>query len=70
MNIAELKAEMARQNITIPQLAELIHVSKKTLYSRLKSETCFTQPEIAAIAKALKLSNTKIFIIFFAEDVA
>lgn len=70
MNIAELKAEMARQNITIPQLAEQIHVSKKTLYSRIKGETCFTQPEIAAIAKELKLSNTKIFVIFFAEDVA
>ena len=70
MNIAELKAEMARQNITIPQLANSIKVSKKTLYSRFKGETCFTQPEIATIAKILNLSNTKIFVIFFADVVA
>lgn len=70
MNISELKAEMARNDITIPQLADSISVSKKTLYSRFKGETSFTQPEIVAIAKALKLSNTKIFAIFFAEEVA
>ena len=70
MNIAELKAEMARQNITIPQLAKLINVSKKTLYSRFKGETSFTQPEIAAIAKVLNLSSTRIFVIFFAKEVA
>lgn len=70
MNIAELRAEMARQNVTIPQLAELIHVSKKTLYSRFKRETSFTQPEIAAIARVLNLSTTRIFVIFFADLVA
>lgn len=70
MNISELKAEMARQNVTIPQLAEKISVSKKTLYSRFKGDTCFTQPEIAAIARVLELSNTKIFAIFFASEVS
>ncbi len=70
MNISELKAEMARKDITIPQLADSISVSKKTLYSRFKGETSFTQPEIVAIAKVLNLTNTKIFAIFFAEEVA
>lgn len=70
MNLAELKAEMARQDITIPQLAEAINVSKKTLYSRFRGETSFTQPEIAAIAKVLNLSTTRIFVIFFADLVA
>lgn len=70
MNIAELKAEMVRHSITIPQLAEMLHLSKKTIYSRFKGETCFTQPEIAAIAKILKLSNSKILVIFFANEVA
>lgn len=70
MNIAELKAEMARQNITIPQLADLIKISKKTLYSRIKEETCFTQPEIVAIAKVLNLSDSQIFVIFFSSEVA
>lgn len=69
MNLQELKAEMARQGITNPRLAELIHVSKKTIYSRLKGETCFTQPEIAAIAKVLNLSASQIFFIFFAAEV-
>lgn len=70
MNIAELRAELARQNITIPQLADLINVSKKTLYSRFKGDTAFTQPEIASIAKVLNLSTTKIFFIFFADAVS
>ena len=70
MNIAELRAEMARQNITIPQLADLVNVSKKTLYSRFKEETAFTQPEIANISKVLHLSATRIFVIFFADLVA
>ena len=70
MNISELKAEMARKDITIPQLADSISVSKKTLYSRFKGETSFTHPEIVAIAKVLNLSNNMIFAIFFAEEVA
>jgi DNA-binding XRE family transcriptional regulator len=70
MNIPELKAEIARQNLTIPKLADKIHISKKTLYSRVNGETNFSLKEISAIAEVLKLSKDKIFFIFFANEVA
>jgi transcriptional regulator with XRE-family HTH domain len=70
MNISELKAEMARKNISIPKLADLIGINKKTLYSRFSGTTVFNQAEIAAIAKELNLSDEDILNIFFAEKVS
>lgn len=70
MNIPELKAAMARKNISIPRLAELLHMSKKTMYTRFSGETDFTLSEIRKIACILDLSNDDILMIFFAEQVA
>ena len=64
MNINELKAEIARHELTIPKLADMIQMSKKTLYSRVKGKTSFTQQEIALIADALSLSKERIIDIF------
>lgn len=66
MNISELKAEMARKNISIPQLAKMLGVSKKLVYSRFKGKTAFTQPEIYRISKILELDCNAIMQIFFA----
>lgn len=70
MNISELRAAMARKNISVPQLASLIGISKKTLYSRLSGETDFNLSEIRKIALVLKLSEAEILNIFFALKVA
>ena len=70
MNIAELKAAMARKNISAPQLADLLKISKKTIYSRFSGETDFSLSEIRKIAVILELSNDDIMVIFFAEKVA
>ena len=70
MNVNDLNAEIARCGLTIPKLADLIGMDKKTLYSRMKGETSFKQPEIANISKVLKLSQDKIFSIFFADSVS
>ena len=70
MNMAELKAAMARKNISIPQLANLLKISKKTIYSRFSGETDFSLSEIRKIAVILELSNDDIMVIFFAEKVA
>ena len=69
MNKNELNAEIARNGLTIPRLAELIKMDKKTLYSRIKGETSFKQSEIAAISAVLKLSGQRILEIFFSEEV-
>lgn len=70
MNVNDLKAEIARNNLTVPKLAEMMGLDKKTLYSRISGETAFKQPEIAAISQILKLSEESIIRIFFADCVS
>lgn len=70
MNIPELKAAIARKGFTIPTLAEVIGISKKTLYRKVDCESSFTQKEISAIVSALNLTNDEIISIFFTDKVA
>lgn len=70
MNISELKAAMARKDINIPKLSELLEINKKTMYSRFSGKTEFSLSEIKKIAEVLELSNEDILIIFFTEKVA
>lgn len=70
MNIDNLNAEIARCRLSIPALAEKIGMSKKTLYSRMRGETSFTQKEIAAISGVLNLSDEQILNIFFTKEVS
>ena len=65
MNILDLKAEIVRHGLTIPRLAELIGIDKKTMYSRINGETSFKQDEIVKISQALKLTDEQILSIFF-----
>lgn len=64
MNYNDLKAEIARANLSIPKLAEAMNIDKKTLYSRMHGDTNFDQQEIAIISKILNLSADKILNIF------
>ena len=70
MNISELRAELGRKKLSIPKLANLIGMDKKTLYTRFNEKTAFTQPEISAISEALSLSDDRILEIFFASQVS
>lgn len=70
MNALDLKAEIARCDLTIPKLAEMIGLDKKTLYSRISGETSFKQSEIVKISQVLKLDEGKIMHIFFADIVS
>ena len=70
MNINDLNAEIARCSLSVPKLAKLINMDKKTLYSRMKGESAFKQTEIVLISKVLNLNNDKIMSIFFADVVS
>ncbi|MCR5478265.1 MAG: helix-turn-helix domain-containing protein [Ruminococcus sp.] len=70
MNMPDLKAEIARCELTIPKLAELIGMDKKTMYTRINGETSFKQNEIVKISKVLGLTDDKILSIFFADVVS
>lgn len=67
MNAFDLKAEIARCDLTIPKLADMIGMDKKTLYSRISGETSFKQTEIVKISQVLNLGEEKIMHIFFAD---
>lgn len=64
MNPNELKAEIARHNMTIPTLAKRIGIGKKAMYQKISGKTQFRQKEISAIKNALGLSEEKTFAIF------
>ena len=70
MNSCELKAEIARNGLTIPKLAEAIGIGKKALYEKLSGKTAFTQREISRISKTLNLNERRMCEIFFAEIVS
>ncbi len=70
MNFDDLRAEIARNNLSVPRLAKLINMDKKTLYTRMNGETTFKQEEISAIAEVLHLSSEQILSIFFANVVS
>lgn len=70
MNMNDLRAEIVRCGLNIPKLAEMIGMDKKTLYSRMKQETDFRQPEIAKISHVLNLSSEQVLNIFFADCVS
>ena len=65
-----LKMEMVRREVSVPKLAEQIGISKKTLYSRLRGDTSFTQSEIVKISDVLSLDNQQMLSIFFTQKVS
>ena len=70
MNINELRAEMARNNLTVPKLASGIGISKKTFYRKMNGLSAFNQNEIIKIKEALKLTDSRVIDIFFDEKVS
>lgn len=51
-----LRAELARRNITIPKLAELTGIKTSTLYDKMNGRTAFTLDEAILIRDILDLS--------------
>ena len=66
MNTGELRAEIARNKLSIPKLASLIGIGKKAMYAKIKGESQFKQEEIRSIKNVLGLTDEKTAIIFFA----
>lgn len=65
MNVPELRAELARHNLTIPRFAELVGISKKAMYDKFSERVEFRRNEIAKAKEILNLSDDKFMFIFF-----
>lgn len=70
MKINELKAELARKEMTIDQLAELTGIKRSRIYRRFSHADEFTLSEIYNIAKVLSLDSKRVMEIFFDEKVS
>lgn len=69
LNVNDLQAEIARNGLSLPKLADIIGIDKKTMYSRIKGETAFKRPEIVKISETLHLTQEQILHIFFSDMV-
>jgi len=65
VNGNELRAEIVRNGLSVPKIADIIGIGKKSFYSKLKGETQFKQKEISDLKRMLNLSNEQVNAIFF-----
>lgn len=70
MNESELRAELARKRLTVPQAADKIGIGKKAFYCKLEGTSQFKQKEIKALKELLALSDARVSEIFFADYVS
>lgn len=70
LNANELRAELARGGLSIPQAADKIGISKKAFYCKMEGTSEFKQSEIKALKQLLSLSDTRVSEIFFADLVS
>lgn len=65
MNVLELKAEMARNNMTQAKLAEKLNVTQQSVSHKLSGKRRVFLDEAAAISEALDMDASTIMKIFF-----
>ena len=70
MKVNELKAELARKELTIGEFAELTKIARTTIWKRFKGRGEFNLSEIKRISTILGLDNNRILEIFFDEKVS
>lgn len=62
----ELKSEVARNEMTLEELARFLGINKSTLNRKMYGKSDFYRNEIVQIANILHLSQERINAIFFA----
>lgn len=50
--LSNLKAEMARANVTVPAIAGLVHRGDRTIRERIKGNGAFSMPDAIAVRDA------------------
>ena len=65
MNIRALMIKLIEHGYTTARLAELLGISKSSVYRKLSGTTEFTRQEIALIRNAFSLDDDSLVEIFF-----
>lgn len=50
--LSNLKAEMARANVTVPAIAQVVKRGDRTVRERIKGNGCFSVPDAMAVRDA------------------
>lgn len=70
MNYNELNAEIVRSGLSIPKMASVVGIGKKTMYQKMRGERQFKQREILIIKNTLELTSEQVNNIFFVDCVS
>lgn len=70
MNRDLLKAELAKRNMSVDELASLVGMNKSTIYRVMNGDTWCSVKTAAKIINALKLKPKTAMQIFFEDEVA
>ena len=65
MNSAELKAAIARTNITYRAIAARLGISEQAFYNKMNGKTEFKNSEIVKLTDMLSLNQNAVNLIFF-----
>lgn len=60
-----LRGKMAERAISVPELANRLHMTKPSLYARLNGEIAFRDIEIVEICKVLGIPDNEVNRYFF-----
>lgn len=70
MNFEALRKRMQALGVTLSDMSAALGISDKTICTRMRGQTSFTQREICLLARLLRLDHGGIGEIFFDEKVS
>lgn len=68
MNSNELRAELARNKLSIPKAADAIGIGKKAFYAKISGKSQFKQNEIQRLKMLLHLTGERVVDIFLPSE--
>lgn len=69
MNLKYLNDRIAISRIPIVALAELVGISRQSLYLKMKGEREFKTSEVTKLCEVLRLTDEERNLVFFADEV-
>lgn len=69
MNLPELRAAVARADVSNRAIAVYLELSEQALYNKMNGKTEFKNSEIVKLAEILGLSMSDVNLIFFSGNV-
>ena len=69
MNLPELRAAVARADVSNRAIAAYLELSEQALYNKMSGKTEFKNSEIVKLAEILGLSMSDVNLIFFSGSV-